>query len=187
MKRIFFIFLAFILLAGCRSEKRKLLLKDVQFESIFGTRSINSEETFCLLGRGFFLTPRSENSDSLIDDWIEKHPKAEVIKVSSMGSSTKNKESQIVYCWVIDGSDTLNNYLIKNGCFPGGTMERPETWDELSAEDKELYSIPGEPYDVKVFVEKNEYDKFLEQIKSAENYARENKLGIWEEGFNPRN
>jgi hypothetical protein len=65
----------------------------------------------------------------------------------------------MTYCWVIDQKDTLNNYLIRNGCFPGGTMMRA------------TYS--------KNIVRKKEYEVFIEQIKSAELYARKMELGIW--------
>ncbi|MBI3232850.1 MAG: hypothetical protein HYZ42_02220, partial [Bacteroidetes bacterium] len=91
----------------------------------------------------------------------------------------KDKDSKMVYCWVIDNKDTLNNYLIKNGCFPGGTMMRPKTWDEMEKLERELYEGTGEKPDVKVYVDKKTYDVFIEQIKTAELYAKENNLGIW--------
>ncbi len=85
----------------------------------------------------------------------------------------------IIYCWVVDNKDTLNNYLIKNGCYPGGTMMRPKTWDEMEKWEKDLYFDTDEKPDVRVFVDKKAYDSFIEQIKIAEQFARDNKLGIW--------
>lgn len=84
----------------------------------------------------------------------------------------------MTYCWLIDGKDTINNYLIKNGCFPGGTMMRPETYEEMSIEMKEIYKEVPKP-EIIFHVDKNTYDTFIEQIKIAETFAEQNKLGIW--------
>lgn len=187
MKQILTLLILFSLFTfnGCKGQKTKESLKisDFKFKSIFGTTSKAPKNNYCLLGSGFFRTPRSENSDSLIIDRIDKHPNALVIPVSSFGpAQIKDKDSKIIYCWVIDQKDTLNNYLIKNGCFPGGTMIRPKTWVEMEKRDKELYEDTDEKPDVKVFVNKESYNIFIEQIKIAELYARKNKLGIWLKG-----
>jgi len=163
-----------------QETKKPFKLSDFKFESIFGMNSKEPKNTYCILGSGFFRTPRSNNSDSLIIDWIKKHPDAMVISVSSFGpTEIKYPESKMIYCWVIDGKDTLNNYLIRNGCFPGGTMIRPKTLDEMEKWEKELYEDTDEKPDVKVYIDKKTYDNFIEQIKSAELFAQENKLGIW--------
>ena len=88
------------------------------------------------------------------------------------------KKSKIVYCWLVDKMDTINNYLIKNGCFPGGTMMRPPTYDEMSDEMKSVYRKDNSR--IFVHIDKKSYDTFIEQIKVAENYAETNKLGIWD-------
>lgn len=167
---------------SCIGQETRISLKisDFKFESIFGMNSKEPKITYCLLGSGFFRTPRSNNSDSLINDWIKGHPDAMVVSVSSFGlTEIKDPESKMVYCWVIDRQDTLNNYLIRNGCFPGGTMERQKTWDEMEKWEKELYEDTDEKPNVKVYLSKKTYDNFIEQIKSAEIFAKENKLGIW--------
>lgn len=138
------------------------------------------KNVYCLLGSGFFKTPRSNNSDSLIKIWLQKHTLSLVFSISSFGPLEINdKESRMIYCWIIEGQDTLNNYLIRNGCFPGGTMIRPQTWDELDKREKDLYNDLDEKPDVKVYVDKKTYDNFIEQIKNAEQFAKKNKLGIW--------
>jgi len=173
---------AFLSLNFCKGQQTKesLNISDFRFESIFGMLTKETKSTYSLLGKGFLRTPRSHNSDSLIVEWIKIHPKAIVLPVSSFGPvETRVPESKMVYCWVIDGQDTLNNYLIRNGCFPGGTMVRPKTWDEMEKWEKELYEVAEEKPNVKVYVDKKSYDNFIEQIKSAEIYAKENALGIW--------
>lgn len=168
--------------SSCKGQQTKTPLKisDFKFESIFGTTTKEPKNTYCLLGTRFFRAPSSNNSDSLIAEWINAHPNASVIQVSSLGQiETKDPETTITYCWVVDIKDTLNNYLIRNGCYPGGTMMRPKTWKEIEKGEKELYKDRDAKPDVKVFVDKKAYDNFIEQIKIAEQFARENKLGIW--------
>ncbi len=97
------------------------------------------------------------------------------VKIISTLDETKEK---ITYCWLIDKQDTINNYLIRTGCFPGGTMMRPETYEEMSAKMKELYSDIDKPKII-VHVDKKIYDNFIEQIKQAELLARKEKLGVW--------
>ena len=57
-------------------------------------------------------------------------------------------------------------------------MQRPPTWDEMSNEEKELYGNTDKSK-VTVHIDKKVYDYFIEKIKSAEKYAKGNKLGIW--------
>ncbi len=87
-------------------------------------------------------------------------------------------DSKMTYCWLVDGKDTINNYLIKNGCFPGGTMMRPETYDEMTKEMKDIYTDMPKP-NIIVHVDKKAYENFIEQIKVAETFAEQHRLGIW--------
>jgi len=175
------VLLTFASCKGLRNEDKVLKLNDFEFESIFGSTTSDPKSTYCLLGTGIFRTPRSDISDSLISDWIKTHPKATVIPVSSIGPiEIKDPDSKMVYCWIVEKQDTLNNYLIRNGCFPGGTMIRPKTWDEMEKWEKEFYEDSDEKMDVKVLIDNEVYDDFIEQIKSAELYAKDKKLGIWE-------
>ena len=162
--------------------EKSLQLSDFKFNSIFGHQSTDSLHIYCLLGTGFFRTPRAENSDSLISNWTDEHPKANIVPVSTLVDSSMN----LTYCLVVDKTDTLNVFLIKNGCFPGGTMQRPETWAEMPKEKKKVYSdterelkIEIPKPNIVVHMEKNSYENYIEQIKRAEQYASENKLGIW--------
>lgn len=177
-----------VLTANCQNGQTKtdnLKISDFIFKSIFGTNTKDLNSIYCLLGRGFFTTPSAENSDSLINNWIKSHPNAVVIPVSSIEpiESTKPK-SKLIYCWVIEKNDTLNNFLVKHGCFPGGTMIRPKTWKEMEKWEKELYKEDSEKPDVKVYIPDKAYKTFLDQIKSAEIYAVKNKFGIWNQQKN---
>ncbi len=181
MKQIIFSLSLVAIMMSCTGQTKSsnLSLADFTFNSIFGTIKTDSTNTYCLLGTGFFRTPRSDNYDSLIADWITKHPKAIVIPVSSLGPSMNDDNKiKITYCWLVDGNDTINNYLIRNGCFPGGTMQRPQTWSERTRKKKSNYRGHDKP-NINVLIDKSSYDNFIEQIKTAEIFASENKLGIW--------
>jgi len=178
---ILLIFSFSIIFQSCTRQvgTQEISLSDLTFSSIFGNNKKDSLHTYCLLGTGYFRTPRSDNSDSLIKVWLIQHPQAKVISVATHGPTmTDYPDSKMTYCWLVDSKDTINNYLIKNGCFPGGTMMRPETYDEMSKEMKEVYKDMPKP-NIIVHVDKKTYDNFIEQIKVAETFAEQNKLGIW--------
>lgn len=183
-KHIMILFLGLVILnltscKGQTSSIEKLNLKDFKFDSYFGYKNDDKNTSYCLLGQGFFRTTRSTNSDSLLNDWLTKHPNAMVVKVSSLATPEKsNPNLNLIYCWIIDNADTLNNYLIREGCYPGGTMQRPQTWEEMSSKEKEFYEDTDKPQ-VTVHIDKKTYDNFIKQIKVAETYAQNNKLGIW--------
>ncbi|SMC52270.1 hypothetical protein [Moheibacter sediminis] len=174
--------LSILFFCNCKGQEKEKSLKitDFEFNLIFGSNANYPKNTYCLLGSGFFRPPSAENTKSLISEWLKKHPDAIVVSVSSFGPvDVDEPESKIVYSWVIDKQDTLNNYLIRNGSFPGGTMMRPKTWDEMEKWQKELYEDSDEKSDVEVYIDHKTYDNFIEQIKSAELYARKNKVRIW--------
>ncbi|HKZ36250.1 MAG TPA: hypothetical protein VJ184_01275 [Chryseolinea sp.] len=167
-----FIILVFTACVGqTKNTTEPLIVSDLQFRSIFGFKPADNENVFSLLGNSFFGTPKSEDSDSLIRAWIKSHPNASVIPVTSFGpAKIADQNSNMIYCWIIDKEDTLNNHLIRSGCFPGVTMNRPKTWQEMTKEER-IYKEGNKPT-VEVYVGEKDYDKFLKQIKSAEIFAR---------------
>lgn len=62
-------------------------------------------------------------------------------------------------------------------------MERPKTWNEMESWERELYEETDEKMDLTVFVDSIAYSDFLSQIRLAEVYAVEHKLGIWKESI----
>ena len=141
---------------SCAGQSKEIKLSEIRFESIFGYPKDKSK-VFCLLGSGFFRAPSSNNIDSLIYTWINKHPNAIVLPISQLN------EGKMIYCWVIDNKDTLNTWLIRNGCYPGGTMVGPAKNKGIS----------------EVYITDAIYKNFIEQIRVAETFAKDNKLGIW--------
>jgi hypothetical protein len=172
----------FGLIFYCIPSFGQLTLKDFKFDSWFGYElNSKSETVYCLLGTGFFRAPSAENIDSLIYSWINQHPDAFVIPVYTSGPiMTDSKESKMIYSWVVDKSDTLNIILVRLGCIPGGTMQRPETWDEMDKEKRELWYDSKKPEET-VHVDGKSYNDFLDKVAKAETQARNDKLGIWAE------
>ena len=166
----------------CIPTYGQLTLKEFKFDSWFGYELNSTTETvYCLLGTGFFRAPRAENTDSLISSWTKQHPDALVIPVYTSGPTmTDSKKSKMIYSWIVDKSDTLNIILVRQGCIPGGTMQRPETWDEMDKEKRKLWHDNKKPNE-KIHVDSKAYKDFLDKVAKAETEARNNKLGIWTE------
>ncbi len=155
-----------------------LNIQDFEFDGWFGYKNNSkTDHNFSLLGTGFFRTPRADNIDTLISTWIDQHPSAVVIPVYTFGPTmTADPNSKQTYCWVVDKSDTLNLFLVRNGAVPGGTMQRPKTWKEMSRDEKKFYD---DRPDEEVHVTDQEYEDFIEKLKIADEFAREDKLGIY--------
>src|SRR5690606_20463855 len=117
---------AFIIIFGlviyCLPVYGQLAVKELKFDGWFGyKKDTKGEVMYSLLGTGFFRTPRANNTDSLISNWIGQHPSAIVIPVYTSGPTmTDSPESKMIYSWIVDKSDTLNIILIRHGCVPGG-------------------------------------------------------------------
>ncbi len=175
-------FILTIFMSSCNGQSitptDTLKVKDFEFDGWFGHRkNIETEHNYSLLGTGFFRAPRAENTDTLISTWIKEHPNAIVIPVYTFGPTmTAEPNSKLTYCWIVDNSDTLNIFLVRQGAVPGGTMQRPKTWKEMSQKEKEFYD--NQPVE-EVHVSNHEYDDFIEKVKIADEFARENKLGIY--------
>lgn len=174
MKKLLLIFILIFIFQNCIGQEIKINLGELKFKSIFAKKENDSLNIYCLLGTGFFRTPRSEDADQLIQDWLEKNNDAKVILVSTLVDNKAN----INYCWLVDkNGQTINEYLVRNGCFPGGTMMRPNTFKEMSKKERKMYD--GAKPNIIIKIDKKSYNEFIEKIKLAEIFAHENKLGIW--------
>ena len=174
------------LLAACNGQSTiaNNTVSNFHFKSIFGTKATDSSHMYCLLGNGFVRTPSSNNADSMIEDWIKTHQNAQIIPVtaSEMEMDEKHHKIKLTYCWITDGKDTINNFLVRNGCFPNQTMIRPLKWEEMSAEEREVYDNDKVGYGTtEVFINDESFGKFMEQIQAADQYAYEHYLGIWKD------
>lgn len=180
MKNLFlYISVLTLTFQSCRQKQSisSLNISDLKFNSIFADSNKDSLHAYCLLGSGYFRAETSDDADSLINNWLSKHPNAHVIPVATHGPTLSDyPTSKMTYCWLIDKKDTINNYLVRAGCFEGGTMTRPKTWQEMSDQEKAIWKDDPK---ILVHVDQTTYDRFIDQIKAAELYARQHRLGIW--------
>jgi hypothetical protein len=174
--------ITFVLTIICIATYGQLTLKQVKFHSWFGAeQNSNPEKSYCLLGTNFFRTPQAQNTDSLILAWSNQHANAQVIPVFESGPTFTDKpNSRLIYCWVMDGLDTLNLALVRHGCVPGSTMQRPKTWDEMDSKYKELLADNKRGFE-KVYIENGVYFMFIDRVLKAEKEASRKRLGIWKE------
>ncbi len=176
-----------------------LRARDLQWASIFGTVPVDTDTSYgsgrqasfgaipsgqdtiyTLLGRGYFLADRSEEVQGMIAKWVIDHPDARVIPVTSSGPvMVYRPNSRNIYCWLVDGEENLNELIIRWGGYPGGTMRRPETWDELPEWEKELYPEEEKGNGATVLIDEASYLSFVQRINEAEQEARAAGPGIW--------
>lgn len=174
------ILLLFILWSCSQNNTQtELTIKEVEFDGIFGSTELDSTSVYCLLGMGYFRAPSSDNIDSVITAWINEHPNAIVKPIYSSGPSlTDEPESRIIYCWVIDGTANLNLWLAEQGCTHGINLQYP------TKKIKKQLGMTGKDFKdqyEKVYVNKAEYEQFIELAQRATNKAFENKRGIWKD------
>jgi len=136
-----------------------LSASQVTWEQHFGSSSVDTNKLFSLMAHGYFRT-ESTNVQSVVDEWLNKHPKAIVISVSTGGPVfTRLPSSRFVYVWVVQGGDSLNVELVRRGCFAAETqILNPDEKPQVSQKD---------------------YERFVQKVTKAGEEAKEGKAGIW--------
>ena len=154
-----------------------LSLSQMEFDSWYGAlKGDTTDHYYCLLGFAETLTPSAENTDSLIAGWIKEHPQADVIPVYTYGPVFPSEPHSLqTYCWLVDGRDTLNIYLVREGALPALTMRRPETWEEMTEAQRKLH---GRKPIERVHVTDEVFFTFYDKALAAMNEAQKEQKGI---------
>jgi hypothetical protein len=188
------IFVLLIILNSASFAQDAFPLSELKFHKFFGERP-GDKITYCLLGNGFFRTISSNEEDIVIPNWLSKHPNAKAVPVSIIGEGSK---MPIAYIWAIDGTESLNLSLVKQGVFPGTVMLDAVHFDILSRGSRDRANIEaGAAYARKLspnllkdkekpprrFIPNSEYEAFLKELKSAQDMAQANKSGVWSDKF----
>jgi hypothetical protein len=140
------------------SEKVKA--SSITWNGHFGTKKEEPNNLFILMTQGGFRAPTSDNFENLIKSWVAEHPKADAVVVYKMDElRAGNPDSKLKAVWVVDGTENLNVYLVRNGGCPAGTML-------LNRGDK-------------THLTREEYESFFKKVTEAEELAKKEKLGIW--------
>jgi tetratricopeptide (TPR) repeat protein len=93
----------------------------------------------------------------LIKAWIEAHPNAKVIPVSK---TSFDDAGAFVYCWIVDGTDSLNVHLVRRGACQSDNMLFMTSTDDL-------------------LMPESKYEQFQEKVREAERLAMEERIGVW--------
>ena len=137
------------------------------------------DETYCLMGSGFVMAPTSRNINKIISNWLAKHLHVTSVRVATSGPIMRDQPDSIqTYVWMADGRTTLNEYLVRRGACPGGTMQVPD----FSSLVPKSGRTGGAPFHFKTYVSPQDYSHFLGRIEQAESLAQKEKLGIWKNG-----
>lgn len=139
-------------------EKAKA--SEISWKGHFGGRKEEPNNLYTFMTQGGFLAPTSKNFENLIKTWLTEHPKAETKVVYVLESMLADvPDSKMKAVWVVDGDASLNIHLIRMGGCPAGTML-------LNPEDKTSLT-------------REEYQAFEKKAWEAQQLAKEEKLGIW--------
>ena len=138
-----------------------LSASQITWKEHFGTSGADTNTLFSLMAHGYFRA-ESTNVQPVMIAWLKDHPNAVVISVSSGGPlMTKPPSSKLVFVWVMQGSDSLNVKLVRQGCF---------------LPDTQILN-PGE----KLEVSQKDYQTFVQRVVEAGKQAKKEKVGIWSE------
>lgn len=159
MSRFVFL-LCLCLIVSCHSNESlvdRYKLSEIEFKSVYGHSKSDSSVVLSVLADQS-IYKKDNFTDSLLNDWLLKHKKGSLIPVSQKVSKNKT----LVFCWLIENEDTANLYLVKHGCYTAKDMSNIEGYSKLLIDSQHLSS-------------------FNDKLKSAEDQAKTNKVGIWEE------
>lgn len=188
------IFVVLVILCGASFAQDAFPLNELKFQKFFGQRT-GDKTTYCLLGNGFFRTISSSEEDTVIPEWVSKHPNAKAVPVSIIGDGSK---MPIVYIWVVDGTENLNLSLVRSGVFPGSVMLDAVHFEILSRGTRDRANIEaGAAYARKLnpnlpepkenpprrLVPNATYEAFLKDLAIAQSTAQTQKSGIWADKF----
>lgn len=131
----------------------------IDWRDHFGISQNAPKTILTLLARGYFQAP-TINVESVTKEWLSSHPNARAVIVSAWGpTNEKDPDSRTAYIWIIDGDESLNTELVRQGCCPYQTQILSGS-QKLSISDKE-------------------YQNFVARLQEAGVAAREAKRGIW--------
>ena len=138
----------------------------------FGTRVIEKPDggketvTLFLMRSGFFLAPTVPDLEAKLKELLSESPGVREVDVAE---SMMLEGTRSVYVWLVIGGRNLNVEMVRNGWFAGGTQVGGAEWTLL--------------------VPQGDDDSFVQQLRDAEQEAREHRRGIWaqEDGTNEAN
>jgi hypothetical protein len=132
--------------------------KNTTWKDNFGSNRSDPSVAYTLLGSGFLQADTSRSMTAIIRKWMKAHPDAVVVPVVEFDRAPNGM--RLEWVWLEDGTDNLNQELVRTGACAAGTMAAP----------------PG----TEVLVAPERYAAFQRPLAALERSAREKRLGIWE-------
>ena len=156
--------LLLLILPSLSSAQQSIPASDLQIDGIYATRA-GDPTLYCLLGGNACIVrmpPNPWNKDPFIGNWLIAHPQATAPPISSRNWAFGKGQhmNRVVYLWILDGDDSLNVALVREGRYPAGNMQ-----DQLEAnrQQTELLKDP-KLADARALLEQ-ERDKIPEEQK----------------------
>jgi hypothetical protein len=176
INRIVCILLVSCGLLSCSSGSNLYPLEDYRFVDIFGQRRDDTTNGIYSLQCSGWRSAKYQ-TDNMVMKWTGDHPNANVQQVCSFTSTDPATSVALTntYCWLISDKDTINTYLVRNGCCYAATMLWQDGFNKMLTPGYDSHQHT----ETKVNITERSYKTFLEQLKLAEAYAQANKLGIW--------
>jgi hypothetical protein len=165
------------LVAAARAQE-PFPASQLHFTAIFGQRG-GEKAVYCLLGSGFFRTPRSGEEDALIKAFAADHPGAQAIPVTLTVPSivATGPRVPMFFVWIEDGDASLNVMLVREGAFPGGVMI-----DAVQMANSGMPQ-PKEEDRPRRLIDDGRYQSFLQRVMAAEAAAKAERKGVWSEEY----
>jgi hypothetical protein len=164
--------------------------KELKFQGGFGSRKAD-RRMYVLTGCCWIRGIRFGDPDQFVTEWITQHPLAIITLVSEMPIMS----DEFVYIWIADRDSSLNIDLVRAGIYPAAAMA------DMLDNEKGLTELLKNPKlaDARVIVEKertqnpqsgptrlqseDEYNRHMDEVKTAETEARKQKRGIWSDSM----
>ena len=172
------VFLSFNL-CHAQSDNYTKTIKDFTFSRHFmELKKDDSVNYYSLLANGLVHVPNRNDEMQAIENWLKKHSNAIVKPIIMWEYLDSNHQvtQRRMECLIIDGKDTLNNYLVAIGCFPLNAFSQA-SYEHLNDWMKALH-LKGKER-VQLLISNEAYDKYAKRLSYLNNNAQKMQLGMY--------
>mgnify|MGYP001591886890 CR=1 FL=1 len=136
-------------------------------KGFIGTVNEDKTRLYQLIGRGDFEMPflgkatqktELDARAAFIGRWLERHPKAIAVPVEAYPFFSKTVAR--IYIWILDGPDSLNLELVREGFIDGSSLMTNLRFEDLYVTAKQVWDL-------------------RKQASAAEEEAAKARKGIW--------
>ena len=126
-----------------------------------GKDKTNPDLYYSLLFLGFLRQELPSECRAYLVAWLKEHPSAIAVPVAIDETfDSRNPKSKLIFVWIVDKQDNLGVELVRKGCVPAAWL---------------FTLMPG----LHLRISQKEFDRVKEQLLTAEQSAKAEKLGIW--------